>query len=570
MKKGQGKLIAGGGLALLLIFGFVIMTGGTDRFIRGNVQTFSLTQDFGDLNCEMWNSIAVTREGGLKVTVDSSRMEGFVPFVDIPTNDVTDGSNKIEALHFQLYLTCKGTLMSQSDAVTVSGDVDALICGDPISGSTNCLVGDNRVFSGDLRNAQDFTSIRFPTTSLPDDEPIKVGEWTISAEEIDLEYTSDSGKIFFESKMFPDWDFTFNHPTQGVFTASYNSGQQNDVVIAQYGDLSSTTSSNNPDTDFDGDGINDVDDLCPTQPETFNGFQDLDGCPDTLVPPTDSDGDGILDNDDACDFQAEDGLGLFPFDGCPISADECPNLQTLFNGKCVSDSDNDGTPDSGDNCPFDAGTAEFNGCPPDDPNAGDPPPPSPDGDGDGVPDNQDQCPTVGGNVGTNGCPIDTDGDGVPDDSDLCPTLGGSIVTFEGCPISCNAGTTWNIALQQCTVIELPPPDCISNPTLTICQEVCELINCEDVTDDDSDGDGIPDDVDVCANLAEDFDGVADEDGCPETEMSTPPSSVIPIKLPTSAEIAEIFADDRTIFIIILILGALIAVFILGRFKKVKF
>ena len=32
--------------------------------------------------------------------------------------------------------------------------------------------------------------------------------------------------------------------------------------------------------DSDGDGIPDVLDLCPTQPETFNGIDDKDGCPD--------------------------------------------------------------------------------------------------------------------------------------------------------------------------------------------------------------------------------------------------------------------------------------------------
>ena len=32
--------------------------------------------------------------------------------------------------------------------------------------------------------------------------------------------------------------------------------------------------------DSDGDGINDYNDLCPNQPETFNGVFDRDGCPD--------------------------------------------------------------------------------------------------------------------------------------------------------------------------------------------------------------------------------------------------------------------------------------------------
>lgn len=35
--------------------------------------------------------------------------------------------------------------------------------------------------------------------------------------------------------------------------------------------------------DWDGDGIPDDVDLCPVRPETFNGFQDQDGCPDTVT-----------------------------------------------------------------------------------------------------------------------------------------------------------------------------------------------------------------------------------------------------------------------------------------------
>lgn len=35
--------------------------------------------------------------------------------------------------------------------------------------------------------------------------------------------------------------------------------------------------------DWDGDGIPDAIDKCPTRPETFNGFQDQDGCPDIVT-----------------------------------------------------------------------------------------------------------------------------------------------------------------------------------------------------------------------------------------------------------------------------------------------
>jgi len=34
--------------------------------------------------------------------------------------------------------------------------------------------------------------------------------------------------------------------------------------------------------DYDGDGVSDSTDRCPTRPETTNGFQDGDGCPDVV------------------------------------------------------------------------------------------------------------------------------------------------------------------------------------------------------------------------------------------------------------------------------------------------
>ncbi|CQH58904.1 uncharacterized protein HHUB_2856 [Halobacterium hubeiense] len=35
--------------------------------------------------------------------------------------------------------------------------------------------------------------------------------------------------------------------------------------------------------DYDGDGVADSTDRCPTRPETENGFQDADGCPDVVA-----------------------------------------------------------------------------------------------------------------------------------------------------------------------------------------------------------------------------------------------------------------------------------------------
>jgi len=57
-------------------------------------------------------------------------------------------------------------------------------------------------------------------------------------------------------------------------------------------------------------------DSCPHSPETFNGFEDTDGCPDS-VPSIDSDSDGIPDSIDSCPTQPETINGFQDTDGCP-------------------------------------------------------------------------------------------------------------------------------------------------------------------------------------------------------------------------------------------------------------
>jgi hypothetical protein len=73
--------------------------------------------------------------------------------------------------------------------------------------------------------------------------------------------------------------------------------------------------------DRDADGIPDDSDACPTLKETMNGYQDSDGCPDTLPGATDTDGDGIADTADGCPAEAETVNGYQDLDGCP---DEIP------------------------------------------------------------------------------------------------------------------------------------------------------------------------------------------------------------------------------------------------------
>lgn len=145
--------------------------------------------------------------------------------------------------------------------------------------------------------------------------------------------------------------------------------------------------------DFDRDGIPDSHDACITQKETYNGYQDQDGCPDTVPGPVDTDNDGIADANDACPTQAETMNGYLDTDGCP---DTVPG---------ATDTDHDGIPDQNDACPTQPETAngyqDQDGCP-------DTVPAPTDTDQDGIPDQNDGCPTqpetVNGYLDTDGCP----------------------------------------------------------------------------------------------------------------------------------------------------------------------
>ena len=168
-----------------------------------------------------------------------------------------------------------------------------------------------------------------------------------------------------------------------------------------------------PDPDNDGDGIPDAQDKCPNDAEDFDQFQYADGCPEP-----DNDGDGIPDINDACPNAPEDGKGKNPHDGCPSTTE---------------DSDGDGIPDAVDKCPDEPedrdNFQDADGCP------------DPDNDADGIPDSFDNCPNEpedpDGFEDEDGCPDpDNDKDGIPDTEDKCPlqpeTLNG-IKDDDGCP-----------------------------------------------------------------------------------------------------------------------------------------
>jgi outer membrane protein OmpA-like peptidoglycan-associated protein/outer membrane protein W len=132
--------------------------------------------------------------------------------------------------------------------------------------------------------------------------------------------------------------------------------------------------------DTDGDAIPDRWDLCPDEPEDYDGFKDEDGCPDL-----DNDNDGIPDLEDDCPDIPEDKDGFEDEDGCPDP-----------------DNDKDGIPDNKDLSPNEA--EDFDGFEDEDGK------PDLDNDQDGIPDDKDQCPNQAENF--NGF---EDEDGCPDE-----------------------------------------------------------------------------------------------------------------------------------------------------------
>ncbi len=141
-------------------------------------------------------------------------------------------------------------------------------------------------------------------------------------------------------------------------------------------------------TDSDGDGIWDSDDMCPSNPEDFDGFQDEDGCPDY-----DNDKDKIPDELDKCPNDPEDYDGFQDEDGCPDL-----------------DNDNDGIPDSSDKCPNQP--ENINGF-----------------------EDEDGCPDILNNVQQL---LDNDKDGIPNYLDKCPDQPETFNGYQdddGCPDS---------------------------------------------------------------------------------------------------------------------------------------
>jgi len=278
--------------------------------------------------------------------------------------------------------------------------------------------------------------------------------------------------------------------------------------------------------DVDYDGIVNHDDQCPTIPETYNMFEDEDGCPDKSALITrgipDSDNDGISDLDDNCPNQPETFNGILDEDGCPE------------NYIPIRDYDHDWIPNVIDECPTERENYnrfnDYDGCPDKllygfDVNK------FPDADNDGIDDRWDRClgeaENYNGYLDWDGCIdnlidlIDSDGDGVPDIQDVCPNHQENynrFHDFDGCP---DSGPEFQPRINDLDNDGIPN-------TLDSCPNEKETWNkfqdkdgCPDIFSDqarqihDSDLDGIIDEDDLCPFESETYNEFSDEDGCPD-------------------------------------------------------
>jgi len=173
----------------------------------------------------------------------------------------------------------------------------------------------------------------------------------------------------------------------------------------------------------------------------------------------------------------------------------------------VRDSDGDGIPNNRDRCPLvpedKDGFQDDDGCPDDD------------NDGDHIPDAVDKCPNQAedpdGFEDEDGCPdLDNDKDGIPDLLDKCPNEpedGKPPFAKDGCPVT------------RATAAALPEPEAQGGPAPDPAAQAAPAARATPAaacSEPDRDHDGIPDLVDQCPDEPETVNGVADDDGCPDS------------------------------------------------------
>jgi hypothetical protein len=261
-----------------------------------------------------------------------------------------------------------------------------------------------------------------------------------------------------------------------------------------------------PDPDLDDDGVLNVDDLFPENPNESSD-SDGDGIGDNADP--DDDNDGILDVDEGVvpnpiPGTDEDGDSVLnPDDNClnTFNPAQTNTDGDLEGDACDSDDDNDGVPDVTDAFPFDAsesvdtdGDGIGNVADTDDDNDGlsDIEEGTGDPDSDGIPNNLD---------------TDSDGDGVDDDKDKWPTDpsqaldtdGDSVSnTLDNCPITANgdqSDTDGDLVGDVCDAFPSDPNESVDTDGDGVGDNGDEFPS--DATESaDGDGDGVGDNADA--------------------------------------------------------------------------
>jgi endonuclease I len=241
------------------------------------------------------------------------------------------------------------------------------------------------VYSSDYdgtSNPSGFTWTSVPNITIPVHSNGSGTEEVFTFKDVDI--SSITGTVYFAFKYYSD-----QNPTRWTVDSF--------EIVAD-----------NDNPDIDGDGVLNIDDLCPETPvgETV----DINGCSYGQL---DDDNDGVQNNDDLCSATPN---------GESVNANGCSESQL--------DDDNDGVMNNIDLCsntPI-GETVDVNGC-----SNG-----QLDDDNDGVQNSDDLCSATpnGESVNANGCSesqLDDDNDGVMNDVDVCPnTPDGESGDTDGC------------------------------------------------------------------------------------------------------------------------------------------
>jgi hypothetical protein len=232
---------------------------------------------------------------------------------------------------------------------------------------------------------------------------------------------------------------------------------------------------------------------------------------------------------DASPFEVEAGLRIYATGAVAvvigggaglsngIGSPEARFFLSLGYAPDVRDSDGDGIPNGRDRCPLvpedKDGFEDDDGCP------------DLDNDGDHRPDATDKCPNqaedIDGFEDDDGCPdLDNDKDGIPDLLDKCPNEpedGKPPYPRDGCPAA-KAEAVLPEAAAHATPVA--PPGAIAPPVAAAQTAPATTQAAPDPAavcpELDRDHDGIPDAQDQCPDDPETVNGVADDDGCPDS------------------------------------------------------